>query len=137
MEQCSILFIGGALDRVGYSEALRSIGFLVREVEELPESSDLIKHHVVIVSAPQPSLLPKLGARLRAAPRFGKRLLLALIPGPNHETLRRDGLMSGFDEVLPRTITGRQLAAVIITKLRTIPEYRCLLTPLTKRRPAA
>lgn len=137
MEQCSILFIDGTQDRTGHAEVLRSIGFHVREVDELPHSSDLINYHVVVVSAPQPALLPKLGARLRAAPRFGRRLLLALITGPNHETVRREGLMSGFDAVLPRSVTGRQLAAAIIAKLRSIPEHRCLLAPLTKRRPAA
>ena len=137
MDQCSILFIASGQDRARHPEVLRSIGFHVHEVEELPESSDLVKHHVVIVSTPQPTLLPKLAARLRAAPRFGRRLLLALIEGPNHETLRREGLMSGFDDVLSRSITGRQLAAAILNKLRSIPEYRCLLAPLTKRPPAA
>ncbi|MGH9408189.1 MAG: hypothetical protein ACRD1V_01895 [Vicinamibacterales bacterium] len=116
---------------------LRAIGFLVKEMCELPTSSELTGHHVVIVNAANPAMLPMLATRLRAKPHFGRRLLLALVPTSSSDHAKRDGLACGFDRVLPQSITGRALAAAIIERLRAVPEFRCLLGPLTRRVKAA
>jgi DNA-binding response OmpR family regulator len=136
MQQCSILFVNGRKNPVRHTAALRSTGFVVSEVDDLPGSADLVRHHVVIVRPPATCALPIVAARLRAAPRFGRRILIALVGAEGNENLRRDGIVSGFDDVLPQSISGQQLAAAIIRKLREIPELRCLLQPLTKRRAA-
>ena len=137
MQQCSILFVNGNKSPARHAAALRSIGFALTEAADLPASTELAQHHVVIVCPPESSALPMLATRLRAAPRFGRHVLIALVDGNQVDNVRRDGIVSGFDDVLPKSIGGRQLAAAIVKRLRNIPELRCLLRPLTKRRAAA
>lgn len=133
MQQCSILFVNGKKQRDRHAAALRSIGFAVTEVDDLPASVELAQHHVVIVCPPDSSALAMLATRLRAAPRFGRRVLIALVAANEVDRVRRDGIVCGFDDVAPKSIGGRRLAAAIIRRLRDIPELRCLLRPLTKR----
>ena len=70
---------------------------------------------------------PMIAARLRAKPRFGRRVLIGLVPTsiPLHE--RTAALTSGFDEMLNNTCDSRQLIARILKRLRMVPEYHCLL----------
>ena len=137
MKQCSILFVNGKKNPTQHAAGLRSVGFLVNEADDLPGSAELAQHHVVIVCPPASCALPLLATRLRAAPHFGRRVLMALVAPEDQDKLRRDGISSGFDDVLSKSISARQLAAAIIRRLRDIPELRCLLQPLTKRRAAA
>lgn len=137
MQQCSILFVNGKKHQDRHDAALRSIGFAVTAVDDLPASTELAQYHVVVVCPPESGALPMLATRLRAAPRFGRRVLIALVAANELDKVRRDGIVSGFDDVLPKSIGGRPLAAAIIRTLRNIPELRCLLRPLTKRRAAA
>lgn len=134
MQQCSILFVNGSQNR--HAAALRSIGFALTETDELPASAELALYHVVIVCPPDARSLPILATRLRAAPRFGRRVLIALVAAAETDRVRQDGIVCGFDDVLSKSMTGRQLAAAIIRRLREIPELRCLLQPITKQ-PAA
>jgi hypothetical protein len=81
--------------------------------------------------------MPTLGNRLRAKPRFGRRVLIALVPESCTERQRREAEHSGFDGALPQACSARDLAAHILRRLRPFPEYRCLLRAPNGRRKAA
>lgn len=137
MNQCSILYVwpqGGEEPRL---KALRSLGFHVDESTELPSSEVLAAYHAVIVRPTVECDLPMLATRLRAKPHFGRRVLLALVPGQMADRDRRGAVLSGFDHTLPETCGARDLAATIIRLLRPYPEYRCLLRLPGGRRKAA
>ena len=78
-----------------------------------------------------------IGARLRAKPRFGRRVLIALISDAVPDRDRRDAMMSGFDQTLTDSCTARDIAAHVLRLLRGFPEYRCLLRAPHGRRKAA
>lgn len=137
MNQCSILFVKPAGQEASQTPALRTLGFRVDESEELPSNDAFAAYHVVVVQAGRDCNLPMLGARLRAKPRFGRRVLLALVTQAMPERDKREAILSGFDFALPETCTGRDLAATILRLLRPFPEYRCLLRSPTGRRKAA
>ena len=137
VKQCGILFIGPCGNDEGRLAALRSLGFRVEESEHLPSTEDLGGHHAVIVRAAAGSSLPMVGARLRAKPQFGRRILLALLSDAVSERDSRDALMCGFDQTLPDSCTARDIAAHILRLLRGFPEYRCLLRAPNGRRRAA
>ena len=78
-----------------------------------------------------------IATRLRAKPRFGRRILLALVPDGVSDRDNRDALMSGFDLTLPDGCSARDIASHILRLLRGFPEYRCLLRAPNGRRKAA
>jgi hypothetical protein len=127
VKQCSILLVnddGGCFQRA----TLEASGFLVTETRDWPDDdAAILDHHVVIVRIRSIRNAPMIAARLRAKPRFGRRVLLGLIPPdtPLHE--RTAALTSGFDEVLNDSCDARQLIARILKRLRMVPEYHCLL----------
>ena len=137
IKQCGILFIGrcGSDDR--RLAALRSLGFRVDESEHLPSPDELDVYHAVIVRAIPGCSLPMIGARLRAKPQFGRRILMALVPDGVSERDNREALMSGFDYTLTDRCSARDIAAHILRLLRGFPEYRCLLRAPNGRRKAA
>lgn len=137
MNQCSVLFVNATSERTAHAAVLRAIGFAVVEAGDLPPNGDILNHHVVVLSLPAASQLTRIATRLRAQPRFGRRILIGLVPDATRESESRDGIASGFDEVLRRTTDGRTLAAAIVKRLRHVPEYRCMLQPITRRRQAA
>jgi hypothetical protein len=136
VEQCSVLFIksGGSDDRPG---ALRSLGFRVVEADDLPALDVLQACHAIVVGVKPDCRLAMLGARLRAKPRFGRRVLIALAGAGTPEQEKRDATSCGFDLVLPANCSARDLAATILRLLRPYPEYRCLLRSPHGRRKAA
>lgn len=135
--QCGILFIGpcGRDDR--RVAALRSLGFRVDESEHFPSTEELTVHHVVIVRALSGCSLPNVGARLRARPHFGRRLLMALVLDAVSDRDKREAMMSGFDQILSDTYNARDIAAHVLRLLRDFPEYRCVLRAPNGRRRAA
>ena len=135
--QCGILFIGpcGSDDR--RVAALRSLGFLVEESEQFPSTEDLAAYHAVIVRAVAGCPLTMVGARLRAKPLFGRRVLIALVADAVSDRDKREAMMSGFDQALSDTCSARDIAAHILRLLRGFPEYRCLLRTPQGRRKAA
>lgn len=126
-KQCSILLVTDD-DSCTHRPVLESSGFLVTETREWPEhESAILDHHVVIVRIRSIRNAPMIAARLRAKPRFGRRVLIGLVPTsiPLHE--RTAALTSGFDEMLNNSCDSRQLIARILKRLRMVPEYHCLL----------
>lgn len=137
MGQCSILYIntGGFSDT--QTAALRALGFDVVEVGDVPARDTLATHHGVIVRVNDGKGLTSIAARLRAAPLFGRRVLIALVPSSVPVANRRDAVHSGFDLVLPEESSARDLAAAILSLLRRYPEHRCVLRTHNQRRRAA
>lgn len=137
VKQCGILFIGPCGSDEGRLASLRSLGFRVDESEHLPSPEELDGYHAVIVRAIPGCSLPMIGARLRAKPQFGRRILMALVSDRVSERDNREALMSGFDLILPDRRSARDIAAHILRLLRAFPEYRCLLRAPHGRRKAA
>ena len=135
--QCGILFIGrcGSDDR--RLAALRSLGFLVEESEQLPSTEDLASYQAIIVRATPGCPLTMVGARLRAKPLFGRRVLIALVADAVSDRDKREAMMCGFDQALSDSCPARAIAAHILRLLRGFPEYRCLLRTPHGRRKAA
>lgn len=137
MDQCSILYIRERDTDEPRTCALRSLGFRVDESPDLPANDAFAEYHAVIVHPSATCHLPMLAARLRAKPRFGRRVLLALVPETMKPRDRGDAVLSGFDATMPETCGARDLAATVLRLLRPYPEYRCLLRSPGGRRKAA
>ena len=127
VKRCSVLLVtddGFCTQRA----VLESSGFLVSEVRSWPEDAgELLNHHVVIVRIRSMRNAPMVAARLRAKPRFGRRVLIGLVPSSVSQKERTEAIASGFDEVLDDTCDARQLIARILRRLRLVPEYHCML----------
>jgi len=140
-EQCSILFIRpGSSPGITDDEqmkGLRSIGFRVVGEDDIPTADVLSSFHAIVVRANAGCGLPTIGTRLRAKPKFGHRVLIALVCQETPDRERRDATASGFDVALPATCSARDLAASILRLLRPYPEYHCLLRAPKGRRKAA
>ena len=136
MDQCSILYILPGLDGGTHVDALRDLGFSVDLADDLPPSEKFTAYHAVVVRVADCNL-SGLGARLRAKPKFGRRVLIGLVPRSCTDRQRRDAAHSGFDVTLNHGCSTRDLAAHILRRLRPFPEYRCLLRAPNGRRKAA
>jgi hypothetical protein len=137
VDQCAILYVKPGPREETHSAALRALGFAVDVVDDLPPSEVFVRYHAVVVRIDVACDLPSLGARLRAKPRFGRRVLIALVPDSLSERQRREAAHAGFDLTLPLTCSSRDLAAHILRRLRPFPEFRCLLRAPNGRRKAA
>jgi len=137
MDQCAVLYIKPSCSVPTQAAALRLLGFRVDESDELPANDTFAVYHVVVVRTEPTCNLPMLGARLRAKPRFGRRVLIALVPAEMSDREKREAIFSGFDHVMPDNCSARDLAASILRLLRPFPEYRCLLRAPRRRRKAA
>lgn len=136
MAQCAILYVTSG-DEDQQLRGLRELGFHVDASSDLPPNEAFAQYHAVVVRAKSDWPLAMLAARLRAKPKFGRRVLLALIPPDLAEREKRAVVLSGFDETLPAGCGVRDLAAAILRLLRPYPEYRCILRSPTGRRKAA
>ena len=138
VKQCAVMFVNPVRDRTPHPEAMRAMGFVVREIVEWPNDDGAVReYHVVIVRLREIRAAPMLAARLRAKPHFGRRLLIALVPSETAPPDRRAAEASGFDEVLNDVCDTRHLTTRILRGLRTRPELRCVLPPRERRRAAA
>jgi hypothetical protein len=137
LKQCSILYVKPSALEATQTGGLRSLGFRVDECEELPANEAFAAYHAVLVRPEAGRDLPMLGARLRAKPHFGRRVLVALVPEATPVRSHREAVLSGFDNTLPETCNARDLAAAVLRLLRPYPEYRCVLRSPSGRRKAA
>jgi hypothetical protein len=69
---------------------------------------------------------------MRVKPRFGRRILIALVPTVTPAD-RRVAVGAGFDDVVSEAGGARGLIARILRVLRTRPEHRCFLPELKGR----
>ena len=134
--QCSILYINTDGFTDTQVSALRALGFDVIETSDVPARESLAKHHGVVVRLKDGRRLTSVAARLRAAPLFGRRALIALVPASVTLRERRDAVDCGFNVVLPQESSARDLAASILSLLRRFPEHHCLLRSHNNRRRA-
>ena len=132
--QCSILYINAGSFADTQTCALRSLGFEVVETSDVPARESLAQYHAIIVGAAPATRLTTVAARLRSAPMFGRRALIALVPAAVTASARREAIDAGFDGVLPQHCSARDLAAAILSLLRKYPEHRCVLRAHTGRR---
>jgi hypothetical protein len=135
MNQCSILYVRPAGHEETQIRILRTLGFQVDELEDLPSTETYTRYHAILVRAD--CALPMLATRLRAKAHFGRRVLIAMVPDTLSDRNKREAMASGFDYTLPANCGARDLAATILRLLRPYPEYRCLLRSPTGRRKAA
>jgi DNA-binding response OmpR family regulator len=126
--QCSVLFVSPYGPATVHRTTLEAFGFRVTEASDWPDDERAaLNHQVVIVRIREIHGAPMLAARLRAKPRFGQRVLIALVAGASTMQQRLAACASGFDDVLMDTCDSRQLTASILKRLRSRPEYRCFL----------
>ena len=134
MEQCSLLIINCTERESPYRADLERRGFRVTELNEWPADEAVRDAQVVIVVLNRLDTMGMLAARMRAKPRFGRRILIALAPTATAAD-RRLAIGAGFDDVVAESVPPRVLIARILRVLRTRPEYRCFLPD--RNRPAA
>lgn len=127
-KRCSVLLVSPCGPAPLHRTTLEGLGFLVTETSDWPDDERAaLGHEVVIIRIRQIQGATMLAARLRAKPRFGQRVLIALVAGPSTPPQRLAVCTSGFDDVLIDTCDSRQLTAAILKRLRLRPEYRCFL----------
>lgn len=138
LKQCAVLLINPCLAGSAHRLVLEATGFHVRELREWPDDDRVVvDFEVVMLRMVTMSNAPMLAARLRAKPRFGRRVLIALVPASASAEERHSARASGFDEVLSDDCDSRQLIARILRRLRSRPEYRCLVPAGDRRRQVA
>ena len=133
---CAVLLIADEGDSLPQQGELTAIGFRVVRAADLPCDGTLLQYEGVVAALPVIAGVGRLAARVRAQRHFGRRVLIALVPDHVPEAERRRAAVAGTDAVLPRSVTGRTLAAHILRRLRECPEHRCKLVP-HRPRPAA
>ena len=134
MKQCSLLIVNRGEHESPYREALERRGFRVTEVSQWPTDGDVLDSEVVIVVLRSLQTVCMLAARMRAKPRFGRRILITIAPTVS-AVERRTAIGAGVDDVIAESGGPRVLIARILRILRSRPEHRCFLPEL--RRPAA
>jgi len=134
VQQCSLLIVNPSQRESPYSQALADRGFRVREVNEWPPDGVVLDTHVVIVVLRHMDTIGMVAARMRAKPRFGRRVLVAVAPTVS-PVERRTAIDAGFDDAVAEPRGVRVLIASILRILRARPEHRCFLPDL--KQPAA
>jgi len=114
VKQCSILIVNCGAE-APYRQALERIGFHVSETREWPSDEMVKVVEVVIVLLRHMENVAMLGARMRAKPHFGQRVLIAVVPSAASAGARRAAVDGGFDDVVSESKEGRQLAAQVHT----------------------
>ena len=137
MRQCSILYINANGAERTHVEALRMLGFQVVETRDLPDQEALDEYHAVLLRAPASTRLTVIATRMRAKPRFGRRVLVALVPAGVPTRDQREAVDAGFDLVITEPCGARDVAAAILGRLRRYPEHHCVIRTVTGRRKAA
>ena len=126
MKQCSLLIVNGTGRESPPRKALEHRGFRVTELKEWPADDVVLDAQVVIVALRSVDAICMLAARMRAKPRFGRRVLIALLPAVTAAD-RRMAIGAGFDDVVGESRGMRMLIACILRLLRARPEHRCFL----------
>ena len=137
-KQCSVLLVAPGEKSTAHRRQLEALGFRVTQERAWPEDDRaVLDYEVIIVRLPAMNGASMLAARLRAKPQFGRRVLIALVPPSVPVQDRLSARTTGFDEVLSDCCDPRQLTSRILRRLRTRPEYHCVLPPGDRRRRAA
>ncbi len=131
MKQCSLLIVNCRAAGGPYKEALEQRGFRVTQWREWPPDDVVLDSQVVIIVLRDLETICMLAARMRAKPRFGRRILIALAPSVN-PAQRRTAIGAGFDDVIGESSGPRVLIARILRHLRKRPEHRCFLPDLKR-----
>jgi DNA-binding response OmpR family regulator len=134
VKQCALLIVNGTERPSPPREALEQRGFRVAESKEWPADDVVLDSQVVIIVLRNVEAISMLAARMRAKPRFGRRVLIAVVPTVTPAD-RRMAIGAGFDDVVGESGGMRVLIARILRLLRARPEHRCFLPEL--KRPAA
>lgn len=132
MQQCSLLIVNCSERESPYAEALEQRGFRVTVLREWPSDDAVRDSQVVVVVLRNLDTIGMLAARMRAKPRFGRRVLIGLAPGVSAAE-RRTAIGAGFDDVVAESGGARVLIARILRALRSRPEHRCFLPELRRR----
>ena len=127
MKQCSVLIVNCDHRQSAHRQALERRGFLVVETREWPDDDVVRGYEVVIVVLRQMRTMGMLAARMRAKPRFGRRVLIGVSSETPTADERRNAIDAGFDDVIAESGNSRTLIARILRRLRARPEHRCLL----------
>jgi DNA-binding response OmpR family regulator len=135
VKQCAVLIINGRDQQTTLAQEFERRGFRAVETRQWPEDDVVQGHEVVIVVLRHVNTMCMLAARLRAKRGFGQRVLIAVSPTIPDSSDLRDGLVSGFDDVLAESCGARTLLARVLQRLRSRPQYRCILPD--RKRPAA
>jgi hypothetical protein len=135
VKRCAVLIINGRDQQTTLVQAFERRGFHAMETRQWPEDDVIQGHEVVIVVLRHVENMCMLAARLRAKRGFGQRVLIAVSPTPPESSDIRDGLVSGFDDVVAESGGPRLLLAKVLHRLRSRPQYRCVLPE--RKRPAA
>jgi len=132
VEQCSLLIVNCSNRESPHKEELGHRGFRITELNEWPPDDVVLASQVVLVVLRHLDAIGMLAARMRAKPRFGRRILIALVPAVTPAD-RRIAIGAGFDDAVGEAGGARALIARILRVLRTRPEHRCFLPELKRR----
>lgn len=132
MEQCSLLIVNNGTRQTPYKAELERRGFRVNELNHWPADEVALDAQVVVVVLTRSDAIGMLAARMRAKPRFGRRILIAIVPTVSAAG-RRMAIDAGFDDLVAETGGARTLIARILRVMRTRPEHRCFLPELKGR----
>ena len=132
MKQCSLLIVNCRERESPYGAALARRGFRVTQMNEWPHDDVVLDSQVVVVVLRHLDTICMVAARMRAKPRFGRRILIALAPTVS-AVERRTAIGAGFDDVIADSSGPRVLIARILRHLRSRPEHRCFLPDLKRR----
>jgi len=135
VKQCSVLVVNCAGREVSHIQALQRRGFRVAETTEWPSDDVVTQYEVVVIVLREMDSISVIAARMRAKPRFGNRVLIAVTRTSPSAAERRHAVISGFDDIVGDSQDSRILIARIMQRLRARPEHRCLVPD--RRRPAA
>ena len=132
MKQCSLLIVNSTGSESPFKDALEQRGFRVTELNEWPADDVVLDPQVVVFVLRHLETVGMLAARMRAKPRFGRRILIALVPTLTAAD-RRTAIGAGFDDMIGESGGARLLIARILRLLRMRPEHRCFLPDLKGR----
>ena len=135
VKQCAVLVVNCSGREITHSQALHRRGFRVVETAEWPTDDVVTHYEVVVIVLREMDSISVVAARMRAKPRFGNRVLIAVSRMPPSAAERRLAIISGFDDSVGESHDSRILIARILQRLRARPEHRCLVPD--RKRPAA
>ncbi len=133
MKQCAVLVINTAGQLTPHRAALEKVGFRVVETADWPTDELVLGFEVVVALLHHVEAISMIGARLRAKPHFGHRVLIAVVPCSGSSDERRRAIDCGFDDLVTDTQESRVLIARVLRQLRARPEHRCFLPDLKRR----
>lgn len=124
VKQCAVLFINPGRKACTHPFELQQTGFVVREIDAWPEDDALLAAEIVVVRVTIDQAC-MVAARLRARPKFGRRVLVAFVCGVVAARERRAAIAGGFDDLVTDACDAREFADRVMRILRSRPEHPC------------